>query len=183
MLIRATGRTKQTKATKVDALYLSYTSPGFSRFSVFNSPDNVGFGVYAALALEQVGAIKDIEPHIEVNLQLYPEWPATYFSAARYYALIGEKQKARDYLSIANTLTDSRKMTADIPQLEKSVVEALITSQTQPLPNKSSLDSMFEELRKKPYLLILARSTRLLLLGLGLLFVGLLLHVTRSSIL
>ncbi len=46
-------------------------------------------GVYAALALEQVGAIADIKPHVEVNLRLYPEWPATYLSAARYCALVG----------------------------------------------------------------------------------------------
>ncbi len=182
MLIRATKRTKQTKATKLDALYLSYSSPGFSRFSMLNSPDTLGMGVYAALALEQVGAIGDIKPHVEVNLKLYPEWPGTYLSAARYCALVGDKQKARDYLSVANTLADSQKLTTDIPQLEKSVVEALVTSEVQPLQNTTSLETMFEELRKKPHLLVLARSVWLLLLGLGLLFIGVLLHMARSFI-
>jgi ABC-type Fe3+-siderophore transport system permease subunit len=182
MLIRSTKRTKQTKATKLDALYLSYSSPGFSRFSMLNSPDTLGMGVYAALALEQVGAIADIKPHIDVNLRLYPEWPATYLSAARYCALVGEKQKARDYISVANTLTDSQKSTSDIPQLEKSVVEALITSEVQPLPSTTSLETMFEELRKKPHLLVLARSVTALLAGLGLIFGGILLHMIRSLI-
>lgn len=182
MLIRATKRTKQTKATKLDALYLSYSSPGFSRFSTLNSPDTLGMGVYAAIALEQVGAIADIKPHIDVNLRLYPEWPATYLSAARYCALVGEKQKARDYMSVANTLADSQKLTSDIPQLEKSVVETLITSELQPPPSTTSLETMFEELRKKPHLLVLARSVWLLLLGLGLLFIGVLLHMARSFI-
>ncbi|HKR82238.1 MAG TPA: hypothetical protein VJR27_04555 [Candidatus Saccharimonadales bacterium] len=182
MLIHSTKRTKQTKATKLDALYLSYSSPGFSRFSMLNSPDTMGMGVYAALALEQVGAINDIKSHIEVNLKLYPEWPATYLSAARYCALIGEKQKARDYLSVANTLADSQKITADIPQLEKSVIEALIASEAQPQQSTTSLEAMFEELRKKPHLLILARSVWLLLLGLGLVFVGVLLHIARGFI-
>lgn len=182
MLIRATKRTKQTRATKLDALYLSYSSPGFSRFSMLNSPDTLGMGVYAALALEQVGAIADIKPHVEVNLRLYPEWPATYLSAARYCALVGEKQKARDYISVANTLADSQKLTSDIPQLEKPVVEALISSEVQPPPSTTSLETMFEELRKKPHLLVLARSVWLLLLGLGLLFSGVLLHIARSFI-
>ena len=182
MLIRATKRTKQKKATKVDALYLSYSSPGFSRFSIFNSPDTIGMGVYAALALEQVGAIADIKPHIEVNLRLYPEWPATYLSAARYFALVGEKQKARDYILVANTLADSQKSAIDIPQLEKSVVEALITSEVKPPPSTTSVEAMFEELRKNPHQLILARSLRLLLLALVLFFVGVLLHITRIFI-
>ncbi len=167
MLIRATKRTKQTKVSKLDALYLSYSSPGFSRFSTLNLPDNLGIGVYAALALEQVGAIADIKYQVEVNLRLYPEWPATYLSAARYCAIVGEKQKASDFLSVTNTLADSQKFTVDIPQLEKSVVEALITSESQPRPSTTSIGIMFEEVRKKPHLLILARSVWLLLLGLG----------------
>jgi len=182
MLVRATKLTKQGKATVLDALFLTYSSPGFSRFSILNSPDTIGIGIYAALALEQLGAINDIKPQIEANLMLYPEWPASHLSAARYFALVGDKQKAKDYLLVANTLASSQKITpsSTIPQLEKTITEALVASEAQLPLNTTSTVEMYEELRKKPHLLVLARSVWLLLASLGLLFVGALLHIARS---
>ncbi len=73
MLRQSTKRTINSKATKLDAFFLASSSPGFSRFSIFNSPDTIGIGVYTALALEQVGAINDIQLQVDVNLKLYPD--------------------------------------------------------------------------------------------------------------
>jgi hypothetical protein len=182
MLRQSTKRTKNCKATKLDALFLASSSPGFSRFSILNSPDTIGIGVYAALALEQVGAINDIKPQVDVNLKLYPDWPAVYLSAARYSALIGDKQKARDYLSVAKTLTDGQRVINDIPQLGMSVVEELIAAESHSIQSSTSIDAMHEELRKKPHQLVLARSITVLLAGLGLLLGGFLLLIARSFI-
>lgn len=180
MLRQSTKHTKSSKATKLDAMFLASSSPGFSRFSILNSPDTIGIGVYAALALEQVGAINDIKPQVDVNLKLYPDWPATYLSAARYSALVGDKQKARDYLSVAKTLTDGQRLINDIPQLDLPVIEGLITTEPRPIQSSTTIDALHEELRKKPQVLVLARSITVLLAGLGLLFGGFLLLIARS---
>lgn len=182
MLFRAVKRTKQGRVTKVDALFLSYSAPGFSKFSILNAPDTLGLGVYAALALEQVGAIQDIKPHVEVNLKLYPEWAATYSSAARFCALVGEKQIAKDYLLVSKTLADNQKLTMDIPQIDRAVIETLIASTARLPLSTTSIGAMHEDLRKRPYLLILARSVLVLFLGLGLLFMGVLLLIVRNFI-
>lgn len=182
MLRQSTKRVRNSNATKLDAMFLASSSPGFSRFSILNSPDTIGIGVYAALALEQVGAINDIKPQIDVNLRLYPDWPATYLSAARYSALVGDQQKARDYFSVAKTLTDGRRAMNDIPQLDVSVVEGLISAELQPVQSSSSIDALHQKLRKKPQQLVLARSITVLLAGLGLLFGGFLLLIARSFV-
>ncbi len=182
MLSRSIRHVKQSKATKLDALFLSYSSPGFSRYSIFNSPDTIGIGVYAALALEQVGAMKDVEPYVILNIQLYPDWPEAYLLAARYSALNGQTQKARDYLSIANTLLNGQKLNPNLPQLDMPIIEELIKLPTQALVNTTSLLTIYEELRDKPHLLIVARSLRLLLLSVGLLFIGILLFIVKALI-
>lgn len=182
MLFRSLRRTKDGKATKLDALFLASSSPGFSRFSILNSPDTIGIGVYAALALEQIGAISDIKPQVDVNLRIYPEWPATYQSAARYSALIGDKQKAVDYLSVAKTLANGQQPNIEFPQLQASVLEQLIAQETVPAPSTTSLDTLFAEFRKKPHQLILARSVTALLAGLALLGGGVVLHMARAFI-
>ena len=182
MLTQSTKRTKQSKATKLDALFLASSSPGFSRFSLLNSPDTIGIGVFTALALEQVGALNDIRPQIEVNLKLYPSWPVTYLSAARYSALTGDKKKANDYFSVAKTLINEQNVINDMPQLNATMIEELIISEPEPIQSSESIDSMFTEIRKKPLQLILARSVPMSLGGLGLIFVGAILHIIKTFI-
>lgn len=183
MQTRAVRRTRQAKASTLDVMYLCSSSPGFSRISMFNAADSFGIGIYTALALEQVGAIKDIEPQTQVNLRLYPERHTTYLAAARYHALIGEKQKAEQYLSIADTLAGDSKVKVDIPLLEKSTIQALFKPDAQMPVDKNSVIKMYEELRKKPHLLLVARSVKLLLIGLGALLLGMLFYIIRSFIL
>ncbi len=177
MMSRSMKHTKKSQASQVDTMFLVSSSPGFSRFPIFNAPDDLGIGVYAALALEQAGALDDVKTQVEVNLWLYPEWPATYLSAARYYALVGDKQKARDYLSIAKTVTAARHQKQNIPQLNIPVVESLVASKAPPVVASTSLTAIYDDLRKKPHLLLVARSTKLALIGLSLLLLWVVLKV------
>lgn len=172
-------RTKRSGATKTDALFLSFSSPGFKRLSMFNSPDNIGLGIFLALSLEQIGAINDIKPRVDVNLSLYPNWPESYLSAARYYAIIGEEKKARDYLSVADTISGSanKKQSTKIDLLTPESIESIIRN-NQITKNITSLDEIFEEIRDKPYQLLLARSFLIMFYGLGLLFISMLLVIT-----
>lgn len=180
---RSFASTARGEATRLDALYLACSVPGFSRFSALNQPDGNGNGIYAALALEQIGAIDDMKPFVEVSFQLYPNWPATYLSAARYAALNGEGQKARDYLSVAKTLSADQKSTFDIPQLSVPAIERLIESQAEPAAATTSIASIFTaEIRKKPFQLIAARSTQLLMIGIVMFLGGLLLYTVAGAL-
>lgn len=170
-------RTKRSAATKTDALFLSFSSPGFKRFSIFNSPDELGLGIYEALALEQIGAINDVKPRVDMNLVLYPNWPEAYLSAARYNAVIGDTKKAHDYLSVADTISKAKsKYSNKISLLSPEVIEAIISKDPK-IKNTTSIDKMFEEIRNKPYQLLLVRSLFLLLYGIFLLFLSLMLVV------
>ncbi len=173
-------RTKRSSAIKTDALFLSFTSPGFKRFSMFNSPDELGFGIYEALALEQVGAINDIKPRVDVNLTLYPNWPEAYLSAARYYAIIGDEKKARDYLSIADTISKANsKYTNRISLLSPDAIEEIISKEHK-IKNTTSIDKIFEEIRNKPYQLLQVRSLFVLLYGVCLVFLSILINIVNQ---
>ena len=183
MTDRATRAVKKGRATKMDALFLSQSSPGLSRFSILNSPDNFGLGLYTALALEQVGAINDIKQYVEASLRVYPDWSTTYFSAARYYALVGDEQKARDYLSIGDTIYQNKKFEyPKIPQIKREAVEALLASNAQPLVNTISVESMFNDIRKKPHLLLVVRSYWIVLVGVITFFIIIVLNIIKSYI-
>ena len=183
MLRVSVKRTKNLQATKLDALFLAFSSPGFSRFMIFNSPDTLGIGVYAALALEQVGAIKSIEDYIKVNLKIYPDWALTYLSAARYYALINNEQKVKDYLSIASTLMGNQNVINDVDLLTPSEIEKLISVENDSSKSTTiTLDSLFDEIRQHPLQLFLVKSQTFLIYGLCTVFVGVLVLLVKNLV-
>lgn len=175
MLRQAVKHTEQGNATKQDALFLAFSSPGFSRLAIFNYPDTIGIAVYAALALEQVGAINDAKDYIEVSRQLYPDWPPTYLAAARYYALSGDQQKAQELLQVAKTLMEQHRSPKHIQPLNIEAVEGLVAAGQRAEPT-TTLDSMFADIQKKPLQLVMVRSVTILFIGLGFTFAGFLLH-------
>lgn len=182
MFFRSTRNVKNGKTTNIDVLYLDFSSPGMSRLSTLNSPDDSGLGIYLALALEQIGAIEDMGPRVEANLRVYARSPRAYLSAARYFALIKEKQKARDYLSLYRTLAATQKEIEDLPQLEVGVIEKLIESDG-PLPkSKTSVSAIIMALKYKPHLLLLAASAWVFVTGACVLLLWLVMGIIAHQI-
>lgn len=180
MWLRSTSRTVASKASRLDALFLAFSSPGFSRFSFMNSPDTLGVGIYAALALEQIGAIDDLKAQVDVNLQLYRDWPEVYLSAARYAAITGDHKKAQDYLVVGKTLLETQAK-LNFPQLEVAAIEAIILQNVM-VKNVTTIDASFNELGKNLHLRIFVKSLRLTFIGGCVLAFGIVLHMVRSFI-
>lgn len=183
MLIRASNRTKQGKASKLDVMFLTSSTPGFSKLSLLNSPDTLGIGVFAALSLEQIGAMNDMKDYVDISLRLYREWSGVYLLAARYSALVGDDQKAIEFLTVARTMMDSERARGEqLPQLEIGVIESLVNNNSHPLANTITLDYIFDEFSRQPYKLVLSRSVWVLLYGFGLLVGGMMLHIIKLVI-
>ena len=168
----AKRRAGEGKATKSDALFLSLLSPEFGGDAALITSDYEHMGIYATLALSQVGASDDAKAHVKVNFEQYPKLPATYLVAARYAALTGEQQQARDYLATGKTMLENRKLSNDLLVLEPSVIAELIESDPTPIQNSTTIGIILDEIKSNPLKLMLIRVRRTIWVGFGLIFLG-----------
>lgn len=85
-------------------LFLTHSSPGFSFFKFFNSPDFFGLAYLASISLLKMGAVSEAKKYADVGVKYYKDTPYSLTTAAQVYSAIGDQESAKEFLSAAKVI-------------------------------------------------------------------------------